>query len=138
MRPVSIAMATYNGAGFIAEQLDSFARQTALPSELVVTDDCSSDSTLEVVSAFAANAPFPVRIEKNVERLGYKANFMKAAGLCRSDFIAFSDQDDVWLPRKLESCLARFDLDDVLLIYHNATAVTEALEPIGSMEVRAA
>jgi glycosyltransferase involved in cell wall biosynthesis len=138
MRTVSIAMGTYNGAGFIAEQLASFARQTVLPSELVVTDDGSTDNTLDVVAAFAAHAPFPVHIERNVERLGYRANFMKAAGLCGSDFIAFSDQDDIWLPHKLETCLVQFHTKDVLLVYHNATIVTETLEPMGSADMLAA
>src|SRR5882672_1499287 len=98
MKTVSIAMATYNGARFIAEQLQSISNQTAPPSEVVICDDHSTDSTIEIATQFAAKAPFPVRIEKNTERLGYRSNFMKAAHLCKSDFVAFSDQDDVWLP----------------------------------------
>jgi hypothetical protein len=71
-------MATYNGARYIAEQLESFTRQTAIPSELVITDDGSTDDTLDIIDLFAARAPFPVRVERNVKRLGYRANFMKA------------------------------------------------------------
>jgi glycosyltransferase involved in cell wall biosynthesis len=62
-------MATYNGAPYIAEQLESFSRQTALPSELVITDDGSTDDTLAIIDAFAARAPFPVHVERNVKRL---------------------------------------------------------------------
>jgi glycosyltransferase involved in cell wall biosynthesis len=134
---ISIAMATYNGASYISKQLESFVSQIVLPSELVVTDDGSTDRTFELIEDFAATAPFPVRIERNATRLGFKANFMKAAGLCRSDYIAFSDQDDIWLPGKLESCLAAFDRDEILLAYHNATVVTEDLVPIGSLDQRA-
>ena len=113
MKTVSVAMATYNGARFIREQLDSLARQTVLPAELVITDDGSTDNTLEIVADFAARAPFPVRVERNPENLGFRANFMKAASLCTSDLIAFCDQDDIWLPHKIETCLELFDNDNV-------------------------
>jgi glycosyltransferase involved in cell wall biosynthesis len=133
MTTISIAMATYNGAQYIAEQLDSLDRQTVLPSELVVTDDGSTDGTLAIVEKFAASAAFPVHCERNTERLGFRGNFMKAASLCRSDIVAFCDQDDIWAPRKLETCLSRFD-ENTLLVYHNATVVTGKLEPIGLMD----
>jgi glycosyltransferase involved in cell wall biosynthesis len=134
----SVALATYNGARFIAEQLDSLARQALLPAELVVTDDTSTDNTPEIVTAFAAKAPFPVRYEKNVERLGYQLNFLKAAGLCRNEFIAFCDQDDVWQPNKLAACMQPFSDSEVLLTYHNATVVTAALEQIDTLASYAA
>jgi glycosyltransferase involved in cell wall biosynthesis len=134
MRTVSIAMATYNGTRFIAQQLESFTRQTVLPSELVITDDCSTDDTLALIAAFAARAPFPVRVERNAKQLGFRANFMKAAGLCQSEFIAFADQDDVWLPDKLETCLAAFTDDDILLAYHNLTVVSGELRPLGTFD----
>jgi glycosyltransferase involved in cell wall biosynthesis len=127
-------MATYNGARFIGEQLESLARQTVLPSELVVTDDGSTDDTLAIVEAFAARAPFPVRIEKNPKNLGYPANFMKAASLCTSEYIAFCDQDDIWLPHKLEACLAAFDSEDVLCVYHDANVVSVDLTPLGTLD----
>lgn len=125
---VSIAMATYKGGRFLKEQLESLATQTRLPDELVVTDDDSPDNTLQVIEEFTKTAPFPVRLERNAERLGYKANFFKAASLCRSDIITFCDQDDVWLPKKIEACLASFANEDVLLSYHNALITTESLQ----------
>jgi glycosyltransferase involved in cell wall biosynthesis len=131
---ISIAMATYNGARYIGEQLESLACQTILPTELVVTDDNSTDETLDIVCAFATTSPFPVRIEKNATRLGYRANFMKAAALCQSDLIAFSDQDDVWLSRKLEKCRAVLDDKTTVLVYHNAEIVTANLDPLGLMD----
>src|ERR1700760_33370 len=94
-------MATYNGGKYLGEQLRSLAEQTVLPDELVICDDQSSDSTAAVVESFAASSPFPVRFIRNEQRLGYYENFMKAAGLCTSEYIAFCDQDDVWLSEKL-------------------------------------
>jgi glycosyltransferase involved in cell wall biosynthesis len=120
---ISIAMATYNGAKYIREQLDDLAAQSQLPAELVICDDQSSDDTLALVANFAETAPFPVQVHRNPERLGYRANFMKTAGLCGSDLIAFCDQDDRWRPRKLELLAKCFSDDGVLLAYHNARPV---------------
>lgn len=50
---VSVAMATYNGDKYISEQLESIARQSVLPAEVVITDDCSSDRTIEIIQQFA-------------------------------------------------------------------------------------
>lgn len=127
---ISIAMATYNGKKYLQEQLESFVAQKNLPHELVVCDDGSSDETLSIVSSFSEYAPFPVRIYKNPENLGYADNFLKAASLCKGDWIAFSDQDDVWLPEKLEQ-VAKQCADDVLLIVHSAELVDEELNSVG-------
>jgi glycosyltransferase involved in cell wall biosynthesis len=102
MTTISIAMATYNGARFIREQLNSLAAQTELPSELVVTDDGSTDNTIEIVSEFARNAPFPVSVFPGNQRLGFRANFMNCASLCSGDLISFCDQDDVWQTQDLK------------------------------------
>ncbi len=138
METLSVCMATYNGGKFIRQQLDSLAKQTVLPDELVITDDNSTDDTLAIVADFAAGAPFPVHVEKNGKQLGYRANFMKAASLCKGDLISFCDQDDVWLPQKLEKCRAAFANEDVLLVYHNAMVVDENLHPKGLMDRLAA
>lgn len=116
----SIAMATYNGARYVAEQLESLRAQTVAPHELVVTDDASSDETVAIVRAFAETCGFPVRLDINPERLGYRRNFMKAAGLCTGDIVLFCDQDDIWLPTKVAEVAAAFARDEVLFVYHNA------------------
>lgn len=119
-RSVSVAMATYNGAGLLEGQLASIAAQTRLPAELVVCDDGSSDGTVEIVERFARQAPFEVRLIRNEQQLGFGENFMKAARQCRGDVIAWCDQDDVWMPEKLARCLQEFELDpDVLLVVHS-------------------
>ena len=105
---ISIAMATYNGAKYISDQLETLARQTLLPVELVVTDDGSTDGTLSILDAFSAVAPFPVRVFRNATRLGYEENFLKAASLCTGDLIAFCDQDDLWMEQKLRQCSMYF------------------------------
>jgi glycosyltransferase involved in cell wall biosynthesis len=130
---VSVAMATYNGTRYLAAQLESLAHQTWLPAELVVTDDASTDDTAKIVEAFAHTAPFPVRLYVNEKRLGYRANFMKAAQLCESDVISFCDQDDVWLEDKLAACIERLVNTDALLIYHNAIVTDSELLEIDTL-----
>ena len=129
---ISIAMGTYNGERFIREQLESLAQQTLLPYELVVRDDSSNDRTLSIVEEFASHARFPVTIHRNDVRLGYPDNFMQAARLTKGDWIAFCDQDDVWLPEKLErvGAVATRHIGLVLLV-HSAKLVDEGLTPTG-------
>lgn len=120
MTSVSVAMATYNGARFLREQLDSIAAQTLLPAELVVTDDASSDDTVAIVRRFAETAPFPVRLHENPVQLGFRANFMAAMALCTSELIALCDQDDIWTVNKLERMLEALADPNVPLAFHEA------------------
>src|SRR6476620_5065531 len=121
MAGISIALATYNGEKYLPAQLQSLARQTRLPTELVVFDDCSTDRTIDIINDFVSRAPFPVRVARNESRLGFVNNFMRAAQACQADLVAFCDQDDVWEPHKLAVMEPVFDDPDVLLAYHNAT-----------------
>lgn len=127
----SVAMCTYNGARHIREQLESIARQTRVPDELVVCDDGSSDGTPEAVQEFAAGAPFVVRLYVNKKNLGSTRNFEQAITLCEGDVIALSDQDDVWLPEKLQKFEAEFAASpDVGLVFSDALVVDESLRPL--------
>ena len=128
---ISVAMCTYNGTRFIAEQLDSIASQTRLPDELVVCDDRSTDATVECVREFARTAPFPVRIFENEKNLGSTKNFERAIDSCEGDFIVVADQDDVWLPeklRRLEHALAK---ENIGLAFTDGEVVDESLKPLG-------
>ena len=87
------------------EQLESIAAQTLLPVELVVCDDGSTDDTMALVRDFARWAPFAVRLYGNENRLGVIANYSRTVSLCRGDYIALCDQDDLWRPEKLELSL---------------------------------
>jgi glycosyltransferase involved in cell wall biosynthesis len=97
---VSIALCTYNGAAFISAQLDSIIAQTYSNWELVITDDCSADNTVAVLQQYAQNDP-RIQFHINEKNIGYNKNFEKAIGLTRGDFIAISDQDDIWDKEKI-------------------------------------
>jgi glycosyltransferase involved in cell wall biosynthesis len=94
-------MAAYNGEKFLEQQLQSLSKQTRLPAALIVCDDTSSDATADIIKRFSETAPFPVKLVVNEQRLGWRGNFLKSASLCASEYIAFCDQDDIWLPEKL-------------------------------------
>lgn len=130
---ISVAMATYNGEKYIRQQLDTIASQTYLPCELVVCDDGSSDGTLDVVRDFSSTVSFPVRIFSNENNLGFANNFLKCASLCTGEWIAFCDQDDIWLPQKLETIknVIGKSSEDLVLVYHAAELVNEGLESLG-------
>jgi hypothetical protein len=131
MADVSIALATFNGARFLREQLSSYEHQTRLPAELVVGDDGSSDETLDIIAEFAKSASFPVRILSRASPVGFADNFLRTAEACKSDFIAFSDQDDVWLSRKLEEGIRRLEQDQSLIALHTSTLTDANLVPLG-------
>jgi glycosyltransferase involved in cell wall biosynthesis len=115
---ISVAMATYNGARFITDQLNSIASQTLLPYELVITDDGSSDDTCAIIREFAKTSLFPVHLYHNEERLGYRDNFIKAAYLCKGDLVAFCDQDDIWCNNKLKMQQKYFNDPRVAMVTH--------------------
>jgi glycosyltransferase involved in cell wall biosynthesis len=108
---VSVALASYNGARFIDEQLASLAAQTRLPVELVVCDDGSTDDTLAHVERFAAGAPFEVRIVRNPDNLGFSGNFQRALSLVTGEIVFICDQDDIWYPEKIATSLAALEAD---------------------------
>ena len=98
----SVCLCTYNGERYLKELLDSLAAQTLLPSELLVGDDGSSDDTLEILHGFAAEAPFPVDIFVNEQRLGPAYNLERLLVRAGGDTLFPCDQDDIWTPRKIE------------------------------------
>jgi glycosyltransferase involved in cell wall biosynthesis len=128
---ISVAMAVRNGERFLQPLLDSLLRQTVAPFEVVVTDDASEDSTPALLAAFAAGAPFPVRIERFEQRGGHVAGFMHAAGLCRGDAVAFCDGDDVWLDEKLETMGRALDETGAALALHTSRVVDGELRDLG-------
>lgn len=99
---ISVAMTTYNGGLFIEKQIESILNQTIPVEEIIIYDDGSKDNTLEVISSF--NNPC-IKVVSNSQNVGYIQNFYHAITACTGDFIFLSDQDDIWLPNKVEKCL---------------------------------
>ncbi len=109
---ISIIMATYNGEKFLREQLNSILNQTYNNFELIICDDCSKDNTWEILKEYN-NKDNRIIIYKNQENIGFIKNFYKLISLCTNEYIAFSDQDDIWTPNHLEvliNSIGNYDL----------------------------
>lgn len=129
---VSIAMVTYNAGAYLSGQLSSFLSQTTLPDELIVSDDGSTDETLEILKDFALRVPFEVQIHQNEKNLGCSMNFGKALSMCSGDIIFLSDQDDIWFPEKIERVLQVFkENKETLVVINDAEITDENLQPSG-------
>jgi glycosyltransferase involved in cell wall biosynthesis len=129
---VSVALCTYNGDRFVREQLESIWRQSRLPDEIVAVDDGSADGTWDALARCAAESPVPMHVARNPQRLGYARNFERAIGLCRGEIVFPCDQDDVWLPEKIEQMCAPFEQNAaVMLVHSDALLVDGELRPLG-------
>jgi glycosyltransferase involved in cell wall biosynthesis len=125
-------MCTYNGARWIEQQLTSILQQTHKPCEVVICDDRSTDDTAAVVERLAAASPIPIRFSVNPQNLGISLNFQRAMSLCTGDYIALSDQDDWWHPRKLEILAGALDAaPEAAYSFCDARLVDQHLRPMG-------
>lgn len=113
MLNVSVVMATYNGEKYIKEQLASIENQTFLPFEVVIVDDASNDSTVDIIKNFAKNSKLNINLFKNEKNIGYFENFKKALALAKGDVYALCDQDDFWEPEKIETVSDIFENGNV-------------------------
>ena len=98
---ISLAMATYNGAKYIREQMNSILSQTLKPDEIIVVDDCSADETVAILHEYKTRCNIKVYV--NSENCGVNRNFEKAISLAEGDYIFISDQDDIWFPEKIKT-----------------------------------
>lgn len=103
---ISICMATYNGEQFLRQQLESILAQSNQDWQLLIRDDGSDDNTVRIVEDYADRMPGRVRlVTNNGSHLGASLNFGKLLEYADTEYIMFSDQDDVWLPNKIELTL---------------------------------
>lgn len=98
---VSIVMATYNGEKYLRQQLDSILEQTYQHFELIVVDDASTDKTLSILNEYAAMDD-RIQVFPAERNLGVVKNFERGLKLARGEFIALSDQDDVFCRDKID------------------------------------
>ena len=112
---ISVVMTTYNGEQFLEQQINSVLLQTLQPSEIIVCDDGSTDDTVKILERFSQHPGFT--FYRNETRLGVVENFKKAVSFTTAgNYIALCDQDDIWLPEKLERSLSTLlQIEDPLL-----------------------
>lgn len=118
---ISVALCTYNGEKYIAEQLDSILKQTQLPDEIVICDDGSSDNTIGIIEELQIIYPI-IKLYKNTSSLGIIKNFEKAINFCSNGIILLSDQDDIWFPHKVQVIVEYFNTHkNKRAVFHNLT-----------------
>lgn len=132
----SVALCTYNGEKYLKEQIDSILNQTKKVDEIVVCDDGSTDGTFSILEEYAAKSPEIFKIYRNETNLKSVKNFEKAISLCTGDVIFLSDQDDVWLEKKVETFLMYFDkFPETEVICSSGFAINDTGEKIDAFPI---
>ncbi|MGV8849518.1 MAG: glycosyltransferase [Propionibacteriaceae bacterium] len=121
--PVSVCMATYNGAEYLRPQLDSILAQLEADDELLVQDDGSSDETLSIIASYADPR---IEVVRNEANLGVIGTFERCLVRARHAIVFLSDQDDEWLPGKVDAVVAQFADPHVTGVVTNAVIVDAA------------
>lgn len=134
-KKVAIVMSTYNGAKYIKEQIDSILNQTYKNIELVIRDDGSSDDTVKIIESYQKkHANIKLVTGKN---LGFIKSFFELLRLVEADYYSYADQDDVWLPNKIELAVQELNkLDDSKpnLAFGNSDYYDQNMKLIGEGE----
>lgn len=124
---VSVVMCTYNGEKFLEKQIQSILSQTYQNLELIITDDCSTDGTKNILEKYKSLPN--VFIHYNENNLGFTKNFEKAASLAKANYICFADQDDIWLPNKVQQLFKA--IADKSMIYSNSLLIDDNDNSLG-------
>ena len=111
-------MATYNGANYIKEQVDSILMQLGVDDELIVSDDGSTDDTISILESYNDDR---IKIHTDNKRKGVVGNFENALKKSKGDYIFLSDQDDIWMDNKVELCLKELETYDMIM--HDAKVI---------------
>ncbi len=123
-----VLLCTYNGADYLPQFLASLTTQRELPQALLVRDDGSTDGTHDILTRFAASAPFPVNWRVRPRKLGSTGNFAALLAEAAQDYpnsvVALADQDDLWLPEKVAVLRAAFADATVGAVFTNAELIS--------------
>ncbi len=122
---ISVAMATYNGEKYIKEQLDSILKQLNANDEVIISDDGSTDNTLEIINSYNDSR---IKVFDGPHK-GVKQNFANAINYCTGKYIFLSDQDDVWMDNKVEKVLETME-EGYNCVLHDAVVMDSNLSEI--------
>lgn len=125
---VSVVLCSYNGEKYVKEQIDSILNQSYPVYELIIQDDCSNDNTMEILMQYESDPR--VKIYANPKPLGFNANFLTAILKTSGDYIACSDQDDIWKTDKIKVLINHIKNNN--LIFHDSILfTTDISHPLG-------
>ncbi|ETC93298.1 hypothetical protein T481_01650 [Enterococcus faecalis PF3] len=129
----TVVMATYNGEKNILEQLDSLKNQSKKIDEVLIWDDCSTDSTVKIIENFISENKLGEtwHLKINTENLGWRKNFFNLLNAATKEIVFTCDQDDIWDASKIEVMCEAFANTDVKVLVSD---YTELVEPGGLAE----
>jgi glycosyltransferase involved in cell wall biosynthesis len=136
---IDVLLAAHNGVRFLGQQVESLLGQTYPRFRILARDDASTDATAALLADLAARRPDKIEIvDSRGVRLGSRGNFAALLEASDAPYAMFCDQDDVWLPEKIERTLRtmrdverRFGADQPALVHSDLAVVDEALRPLG-------
>lgn len=106
MITVTVLLAVYNGEKYLEQQISSLLNQSFRDIKIIIRDDGSTDSSQDIIDSFCEKYPEIISCIKGNPTGSAKLNFSKLLEHCDDDYIMFCDQDDIWLPKKIETTLA--------------------------------
>lgn len=124
MAEIDILMATYNGEQYIKQQIESILSQTFCDFNLIISDDKSSDKTLEIINDYM-KVDSRIRLYQNERNLGYNDNFMLLISRSNAPFFAIADQDDIWHNNQLQNLYDAITTHDVDIVYGKSGYINE-------------
>ena len=132
-----ILMCTYNGEDFIELQIQSILDQTHTDFKLIIVDDSSDDRTVEIIEKMMLNDK-RIELHQNKKNIGYFNNFLNGLDFVKSDYLFFSDQDDIWAKNKVEIQLADLMLEEenVLMNFSNSYLLYDTLQSQTNYETK--
>ena len=109
---ISVCMATFNGEKYIKEQIQSILNQLSLDDEVIISDDGSSDKTLEVINHINDKR---IKVFTNTHKHGFTHNFENALNHANGEYIFLSDQDDIWAEEKVNKVMESLIYNDLVI-----------------------
>ena len=125
---VDILLATYNGEKYIKEQVESILNQTYENIQIIISDDCSTDKTRQVLKEYENNEKIKIFYQEN--NLGYVKNFDFLLKQVESNLYMLSDQDDVWKKEKVEKSVEKIESEKLDLVFGDLEVVDENLNTL--------
>ena len=126
---IAILLATYNGEKYIRDQIDSILCQSFSAFRLYISDDCSTDKTLDILNEYVKKDN-RVHVVSQKENIGHLKNFEYLLRNVKEEIIFLSDQDDVWYKNKIEKTLNFYNQNNVSLVHTDLEVVDEKLSLI--------
>ncbi|WP_262148657.1 glycosyltransferase family 2 protein [Chryseobacterium foetidum] len=120
---ISVCIATYNGEKYISEQLDSILSQLSENDEVVISDDASTDNTVNIIKSYRDSR---LKVFRNINKPGVVGNFDNAISNANGDICFLADQDDIWKSNKVKRILDFFsDNPEYTCVFSNAELIDE-------------